>query len=169
MNNKSIIYNITNSKRIFKSKSHESIDNCSSIVEILIFQLNEYVITNEIILNNFIKTWELTENIFNSIIDDDIFYKKISLNSRPLMFYYIHIAAEYINIAKRANLIYSINDMFEKIYSELMDDESINNIFDKSILLQVNYLYNRIINLIGHLFMIQKNIGRKSKIILFLL
>lgn len=37
MNNKSIIYNITNSKRIFKSKSHESIDNCSSIVKILIF------------------------------------------------------------------------------------------------------------------------------------
>lgn len=85
------------------------------------------------------------------------------------MFYYIHIAAEYINIAKRANLIYSINDMFEKIYSELMDDESINNIFDKSILLQVNYLYNRIINMIGHLFMIQKNTGRKSKIILYLL
>lgn len=82
--------------------------------------------TNRISSDNleayFLNTWELTELLFSSIKDDESFYINTDPRRHPLIFYFGHVTAFYINKLKIAGL-YSetLNAHFENLFAVGVD------------------------------------------------
>jgi hypothetical protein len=53
--------------------------------------------TRETVLEYFHNTWALTDTLFAALRDDSVFYMKPDFLRRPLIFYFAHPAALYIN------------------------------------------------------------------------
>lgn len=53
--------------------------------------------TRATVMEYFQNTWDLTDTLFNALKDDSVFYMKPDKLRRPLIFYFAHPAALYIN------------------------------------------------------------------------
>ncbi|WP_372644598.1 5-histidylcysteine sulfoxide synthase [Ancylomarina sp.] len=79
----------------------------------------------EEILNYFMATWELDDRLYDSLIDDDVFYMRADPLRHPLIFYIGHTATFYINKLILAGLITErINPKFESIFAVGVDEMS---------------------------------------------
>jgi hypothetical protein len=61
--------------------------------------------TREEVLDYFRNTWALTETLFSSLANDSVFYCIPDSLRRPLIFYFGHPAALYINKGHQAGLV----------------------------------------------------------------
>jgi hypothetical protein len=61
--------------------------------------------TREEVLDYFRNTWALTETLFSSLANDSVFYMVPDSLRRPLIFYFGHPAALYINKGHQAGLV----------------------------------------------------------------
>jgi hypothetical protein len=57
------------------------------------------------VLAYFLNTWELTDTLFSALRDDSVFYSIPDKLRRPLIFYFGHPAALYLNKMHQAGLI----------------------------------------------------------------
>lgn len=57
------------------------------------------------ILEYFRNTWDLTETLFTALRDDSVFYMVPDKLRRPLIFYFAHPAALYINKMHQSGLV----------------------------------------------------------------
>ena len=72
----------------------------------------------------FVNTWELYELLFSSLKNDNVYYKSPDPLRNPLIFYWGHTAAFYINKLKLAKLISKgINMHFEDIFARGVDPD----------------------------------------------
>jgi len=70
----------------------------------------------------FQNTWDLTELLFSSIKDNESYYFNPDSRRHPLIFYYGHVAAFYVNKLKAAGLYSeSINPHFENLFAVGVD------------------------------------------------
>ena len=87
-----------------------------------VFPIKTNVIDSENLEVYFINTWELTELLFSSIKDVEYYYINPDPRRHPLIFYFGHVAAFYINKLKIAGL-YSetVNAHFENLFAVGVD------------------------------------------------
>jgi 5-histidylcysteine sulfoxide synthase len=110
----------------------------------------------EEVLKYFIDTWELYEKLFKAINRAESYYKSPDSLRNPLIFYYGHTAAFYINKLVRSGLIESgINPHYEIIFAKGVDPDLPENLSVEDSWPSVNEVkeyrktvYNLIINLI---------------------
>ena len=77
------------------------------------------------ILDYFIRTFELDTKLYETIIDDDTFYRRADPLRHPLIFYYGHTCCFFINKLVLAGLLPShINPYFESIFAIGVDEMS---------------------------------------------
>ena len=57
------------------------------------------------VMEYFHNTWELTDSLFSALRDDSVFYMVPDKLRRPLIFYFGHPAALYINKMHQAGLL----------------------------------------------------------------
>jgi len=67
--------------------------------------ININKVDRESIRNYFLNSWNLTEYLFSSIKSSETYYLSPDLRRHPLIFYYGHVAAFYINKLKLSGLI----------------------------------------------------------------
>lgn len=80
--------------------------------------------SKEELLDYFINTWELYELLFSSVKDESLFYQKPDPLRNPLIFYYGHTAAFYINKLRKAGLINKgICENYEHIFAVGVDPD----------------------------------------------
>lgn len=71
----------------------------------------------------FHNTYDMFEKIFEVLIDDDVFYRKSELTRHPMIFYFGHTAAFFINKLFIMNIINKrINPGFESIFAIGVDE-----------------------------------------------
>ncbi len=79
-------------------------------------------ISKESLLNYFINSWELNEVLFSSITDDKAFFMSPDPLRNPLIFYFGHTAAFYINKLKLVKLIENgVNDKLDNLFAVGVD------------------------------------------------
>lgn len=66
------------------------------------------------VLAYFRNTWDLDATLFSALRDDSVFYSTPDTLRRPLIFYFAHPAAVYINKLVLAGLIERVNPLYEK-------------------------------------------------------
>ena len=72
----------------------------------------------------FINSWEIYESLFSSIKEDSTYYESPDPLRNPLIFYYGHTAAFYINKLVLAGLLEKgINTYFEEIFAKGVDPD----------------------------------------------
>ena len=72
--------------------------------------------------NYFINTWQLTEILFSSIKEEGTYYINPDSRRHPLIFYFGHVAALYINKLRIAGLFNEkINSKFENLFAVGVD------------------------------------------------
>ncbi|MCI4400123.1 MAG: 5-histidylcysteine sulfoxide synthase [Campylobacteraceae bacterium] len=76
------------------------------------------------ILEYFLKTYELYDRLFDILKDDSVFYEQPEPLRHPLIFYYGHTAAFYVNKLVLAKKIERINPKFESIFAIGVDEMS---------------------------------------------
>lgn len=77
-------------------------------------------------LNN---TWELYEMLFSSLTSEKAFYRSPDPLRNPLIFYYGHTAAFYINKLKAAGLITGgVNEWFDTLFAVGVDPDTPENL-----------------------------------------
>lgn len=76
------------------------------------------------ILDYFLKTFELYEKLFETLADDSVFYEQPEPLRHPIIFYFGHSAAFYINKLVLAKKIARINPRFESIFAIGVDEMS---------------------------------------------
>lgn len=80
--------------------------------------------TSEDLRNYFINSWELYDLLFGSIVDQRSFYTSPDPLRNPLIFYWGHTAAFYINKLLLAGLLHhGINPYFEEIFAKGVDPD----------------------------------------------
>ncbi len=87
-----------------------------------VFPIKTNVIGSDKLEAYFLNTWELTELLFSSIKDVECYYINPDPRRHPLIFYFGHVAAFYINKLKIAGL-YSetVNAHFENLFAVGVD------------------------------------------------
>lgn len=75
-------------------------------------------------LEYFHNTWDLTETLFTGLKDDATFYAFPDQLRRPLIFYFGHVAAVYINKLNLAGLVDNVNVLYQKIFETGVDEMS---------------------------------------------
>ena len=80
--------------------------------------------TREEVLDYFRNTWALTETLFSSLASDAVFYMVPDSLRRPLIFYFGHPAALYINKGHQAGLVDQVNPYFQKLFETGVDEMS---------------------------------------------
>jgi hypothetical protein len=80
--------------------------------------------TREEVLAYFRNTWALTETLFSSLASDAAFYMVPDSLRRPLIFYFGHPAALYINKGHLAGLVDMVNPYFCKLFETGVDEMS---------------------------------------------
>ena len=87
--------------------------------------INRFNFTKSELLSYFENSWRLTEILFSSIKDKATLFIAPDPYRYPLIFYYGHAAAFYINIFIRSGLITKrINNGFEQLFAEGVDPSS---------------------------------------------
>lgn len=76
------------------------------------------------ILEYFLKTYELYEKLFELLASDDVFYKRPEALRHPIIFYFGHTAAFYINKLVLAKKLQRINPSFESMFAIGVDEMS---------------------------------------------
>jgi len=76
------------------------------------------------ILEYFLKTYELYEKLFEILRDDSVFYEQPEALRHPIIFYFGHTAAFYINKLVLAKKMSRINPRFESIFAVGVDEMS---------------------------------------------
>lgn len=76
------------------------------------------------ILEYFVKTYELYERLFELLKDDSVFYERPEALRHPIIFYFGHTAAFYINKLFLAGKTKRINPRFESIFAVGVDEMS---------------------------------------------
>ncbi len=76
------------------------------------------------VLEYFLKTYELYEKLFEILVDDSVFYEQPEPLRHPLIFYFGHTAAFYINKLALAKKMERINPIFESIFAVGVDEMS---------------------------------------------
>lgn len=76
------------------------------------------------VLAYFRNTWNLTSSLFSALKTDAVFYSVPDKLRRPLMFYFCHPAAVYINKMHLAGLVESVNPFLQKLYETGVDEMS---------------------------------------------
>merc|ERR1712093_793296 len=76
------------------------------------------------ILSYFRNTWELTEELFSSLVSDEAYYRRPYHKTRlPLVFYYAHPVCFYVNKLLVSGLIKEpINKDFELLFETGVDE-----------------------------------------------
>ena len=80
--------------------------------------------TREEVLAYFRNTWALTETLFSSLANDSVFYCIPDSLRRPLIFYFGHPAALYINKGHQAGIVDMLNPAFCKLFETGVDEMS---------------------------------------------
>jgi 5-histidylcysteine sulfoxide synthase len=81
-------------------------------------------VSKEGIREYFKNSWEIYEVLFSAISDDSTYYESPDPLRNPLIFYYGHTAAFYINKLKLAGLISEgINDHYEVLFAKGVDPD----------------------------------------------
>ena len=79
-------------------------------------------VTHETLRCYFEQTWEIYEWLFSAIKDDQTYYEAPDPLRNPLIFYWGHTAAFYINKLKMAGLISNgINEHYEELFAKGVD------------------------------------------------
>jgi 5-histidylcysteine sulfoxide synthase len=87
-----------------------------------VFPINTNQITPEGLEEYFQNTWDITELLFSSIKDSRQFYLNPDSRRHPLIFYFGHVAAFYINKLKISGLYSeSVNPHFENLFAVGVD------------------------------------------------
>ncbi len=77
----------------------------------------------------FTNTWEMYEVLFSAILPPEVYYEQPDPLRNPLIFYYGHTAAFYINKLRLANLLKEgINPRFEELFAKGVDPDSPQNL-----------------------------------------
>lgn len=76
------------------------------------------------VLAYFRNTWELTNTLFSALATDASFYMLPDKIRRPLIFYFGHPAALYINKMHQAGLVDHVNPFFQKLFETGVDEMS---------------------------------------------
>lgn len=76
------------------------------------------------IIEYFLKTYELYEKLFETLADDSVFYEQPEPLRHPLIFYFGHTAAFYVNKLVLAKKMERINPRFESIFAIGVDEMS---------------------------------------------
>ncbi|MDD3467951.1 MAG: 5-histidylcysteine sulfoxide synthase, partial [Campylobacterales bacterium] len=76
------------------------------------------------ILEYFLKTYELYEKLFELLASDEVFYKRPEALRHPIIFYFGHTAAFYINKLLLAKKLSRINPSFESMFAIGVDEMS---------------------------------------------
>ncbi len=76
------------------------------------------------ILDYFHKTYELYEKLFEILADDSVFYEQPEPLRHPIIFYFGHTAAFYVNKLLLAKKMNRINPLFESIFAVGVDEMS---------------------------------------------
>lgn len=94
-------------RRLLRTKSFNPYpEGKSPVLESLtMVPVNASTATREEILAYFHNTWHLTDTIFDALRDDSVFYMVPDKLRRPLIFYFAHPAALYINKMHQAGLV----------------------------------------------------------------
>jgi len=74
------------------------------------------------LLEYFIKTYELYEKLFEILLDDTVFYEQPESLRHPIIFYFGHTAAFYINKLVLSKKVERINPSFESIFAIGVDE-----------------------------------------------
>ena len=76
------------------------------------------------VLAYFRNTWELTNTLFSALATDASFYMLPDKIRRPLIFYFGHPAALYINKMHQAGLVDHVHPFFQKLFETGVDEMS---------------------------------------------
>ena len=76
------------------------------------------------ILRYFLKTFEVYDRLFDILTDDSAFYKRPEPLRHPIIFYFGHTAAFYINKLVLAKKMLRINPAFESMFAIGVDEMS---------------------------------------------
>lgn len=76
------------------------------------------------ILRYFLKTFEVYDRLFDILTDDSVFYKRPEPLRHPIIFYFGHTAAFYINKLVLAKKMLRINPAFESMFAIGVDEMS---------------------------------------------
>ncbi len=76
------------------------------------------------VLDYFLKTYELYEKLFETLADDSVFYEQPELLRHPLIFYFGHTAAFYVNKLVLAKKMERINPKLESMFAIGVDEMS---------------------------------------------
>lgn len=76
------------------------------------------------ILEYFLKTYELYEKLFETLADDSVFYEQPEPLRHPLIFYFGHTAAFYVNKLVLAKKMARINPKLESMFAIGVDEMS---------------------------------------------
>lgn len=76
------------------------------------------------VLAYFRNTWQLTDTLFSALRDDSVFYMVPDKLRRPLIFYFGHPAALYINKMHQAGLVDHVHPYFQKLFETGVDEMS---------------------------------------------
>ncbi len=76
------------------------------------------------VLEYFLKTYELYERLFETLADDSVFYERPEALRHPIIFYFGHTAAFYINKLVLAKKVERINPYLESIFAIGVDEMS---------------------------------------------
>jgi 5-histidylcysteine sulfoxide synthase/putative 4-mercaptohistidine N1-methyltranferase len=76
------------------------------------------------ILEYFLKTYELYESLFEILADESVFYEQPEALRHPIIFYFGHTAAFYVNKLVLAKKMSRINPKFESIFAVGVDEMS---------------------------------------------
>lgn len=87
----------------------------------------------EELLNYFIRTFTLDDELYKTLKDDKAFYKRADQLRHPLIFYYGHTSCFYVNKLVLAGLLPShINPEFESMFAIGVDEMSWDDLNDKN-------------------------------------
>ncbi len=76
------------------------------------------------VLDYFLKTYEIYERLFDILLDDSVFYEQPEKLRHPIIFYFGHTAAFYINKLIFTGKISRVNERFESIFAIGVDEMS---------------------------------------------
>ena len=77
------------------------------------------------LIDYFVNTWQLTELLFSSIKSVNTYYSNPEPQRHPLIFYFSHVAAFYINKLRLAGLLNQpINKHYERLFAKGVDPRS---------------------------------------------
>mmetsp|Transcript_3361 Transcript_3361/g.10555 ORF Transcript_3361/g.10555 Transcript_3361/m.10555 type:complete len:893 (-) Transcript_3361:53-2731(-) len=112
-------------RRLLRTRTHD-VPTDKQVVHSLP-NVNTRLATRDQVLAYFRNTWDLDATLFSALRDDSVFYSTPDTLRRPLIFYFGHTAAVYINKLVLAGLGERVNPLYEKMFETGVDELSWDN------------------------------------------